>query len=136
MWSVIDGRPRLFLLKMFAYSSATSARITKDFCVATRNLIESKARPRAGCSDNCPNVVKAIKEVVLALGPDPLRLLQLSCTIHTSILILLDLMKVDPTAHDYVFWLKGLIAFLRTSRMKASVRAVVSEKMPIILEAK
>jgi hypothetical protein len=117
--------------------SAKSKDLCSDICQATRDLLTAGARPRAGCSDNCRNVVKAIAQVVIALGSeDLLRLLQLSCAIHTELLTLVDLRKMHPTAAAYVSWLADVMRWLHSARVKMVLKNEVHDKMPLVQESK
>jgi hypothetical protein len=100
-------------------------------------LVIAKARPRAGCTDNCQRVVKAILRVVFALnGSDGMYLLQLSCGLHTSNLIIPDLRKLNAIVDAYVIWLKALMSCLHTAAVKRQLSGELREKMPWIQDAK
>jgi hypothetical protein len=75
----------LELLNLFAYKSATTKAILADFERASGAVLGVKAKLRRGSTDNCRNLVKAIEQFVLAVDNGELvRLLQLSCGVHTS----------------------------------------------------
>ena len=95
VWFVdLDDDAKLFLLNLFAYKSATSSQLGTDLSRSTRVLLAVKARPKAGCTDNCSNLLRAIKKLLLTLGGDDLlQLLQMSGGIHTSLLVPDDLAK-------------------------------------------
>jgi hypothetical protein len=133
----VDGAAKLFLLNLFAYKSATSAQLGTDLSRLTRDLLTVKARPRAGCTDNCSNVLRAIKKLLLAVGgADLLQLLHLSCAIHTSLLVLDDLAKRVTDVAEYLRWLKDAMSFMHRPRIKHDLQDHVREKMPMMQESK
>jgi hypothetical protein len=65
-----------------------------------------------------------------------LQLLQLSCRIHTSLLVVDDLAKRDADVAEYLRWLKDAMSFMHRPRIKHELPDHVREKMRMIQESK
>jgi hypothetical protein len=102
------------------------------------SLLAMKARPREGCTDNCSNLLRAFKKLLLTLGGDDLlqqqqqQQLQMSCGIHTSLLVLDDLAKGVTDVAEYLRWLKDAMSSMHRPRIKHELPDHVREKMPMI----
>jgi hypothetical protein len=59
-------------------------------------------------------------------------LLQLSCGIHRSLLVLDDLAKRVTDVAEYLRWLKDTMSFMHRPRIKRELPDHVREKMPMV----
>jgi hypothetical protein len=62
-----QGQPMLFLLDCFSYSSATGAAIAKDLERPMQELALIGANTRAITTDNCANLLKALRHLAESL---------------------------------------------------------------------
>jgi hypothetical protein len=98
-----DGRAVLFLIDFFGYDSATGSSIAKDLERPLRELAENGANTRSVTTDNCSNLVVALRRLAESL----LRQVQCSagvgvihnrCADHTALLALDDVIAENATA--------------------------------------
>jgi hypothetical protein len=120
VWYIDDaGRAQMELLNLFAYKSATAKAIRADFERASLAVLAMKAKIRAGTTDNCRNIVSAVEQFALKLDDgELLKLLQLSCGVHTSNLVFADVEKDCPIFAAFVRWLQEVGWFLRRADAK------------------
>jgi hypothetical protein len=137
-----DGRAELFLIDFSGYQSATGALIAKDIKRPMRELAQIGANTRTVTTDNCSNLVAALRRLAERLlremqSATGAGVIHTRCADHTALLALDDVIEVNPTAAAWLAALKAFSAFLARRRVVEALRTIgVIGSIPRFLDAK
>jgi hypothetical protein len=137
-----DGMAKLFLLDFFSYPSATGAAIAADMERPIRELAMIGANTRSLTTDNCSNLVAALKRLVENLKREAQSksgsgVIHTRCANHTACLALDDAISECPAAREWQTALMEYGGFLSRRKVSADLRAVgVTGKIPRYMDGK
>jgi hypothetical protein len=129
----------MYFIDIFEFESATAAAIVQVMSALVAELIAAGATVVASVTDNGANLVRAFNPLLdLTVQTESgAFILRISCGVHTTNLVLVDLARVFPVFGEFVDWLRSVINFLHLKNVKAAVRmSGIAAKIPHIQDAK